>query len=119
MNLKRSDLAMYRVREERRQVMESMAMCESERWDGFLGGYKGMCTFAIASILLSGITYIAGVVFAIEALSALCVVWGISVGLIFSQCVRNTKNENAEAHLNELKANYKDLTKMSTELYFA
>ncbi len=119
MNLRRSDLAMYRVREERRQVMESIAVYEAERWEGFLGGYKGICTFLVAAVVLSASAYIMGILFGIEALSALCLVWGISSGLILSQCVRNMKNANAETHLRELKANYAALTKMSTELYFA
>lgn len=119
MNLKRSDLAMYRVRERREEVVDYIESYEAERWNGFLGGLKGIITFIISAIIFSAVAFMLGCFFHVEALIVLNYVWGIAAGLILSQVVRNQKNADVDAHLYNLKREYVELTKMSKELYFA
>lgn len=119
MNLKRSDLAMYRVKERRADVIDYIESYEAQKWDGFLGGAKGIVTFLMAAVVFTVVSCMVGCLLQVEALVALCYVWGIGVGLIFSQCVRNYKNAEVEETLYNLKKEYVALTKMSEELHFA
>lgn len=119
MNFKRSDLAMYRVRERRADVMEYIESYEAQRWNGFMGGVKGIVTFLMAAIIFTAGTLMVGALLQVEALVVLCYVWGIAAGLIFSQCIRNYKNAEVEENIYNLKKEYVELTRMSKELYFA
>lgn len=117
--LKRSDLAMYRVKERRENVVETIRAYEAERWCGFLGGVKGILTFLLAAVAFSLVVLFVGAIFQLEAFIALYYMWGIAAGLIFSQCIRNYKNAEVEEKVYNLKREYAVLTKMSKELYFA
>ena len=119
MNFKRSDLAMYRVRERRSDVMEYIESQEAARWNGFMGGLKGIVTFLMAAAVFSAASLLIGSMLQVEALVVLCYVWGIAAGLVFSQCVRNYKNAEVDENIYNLKKEYVALTKMSKELYFA
>ena len=119
MNFKRSDLAMYRVKERRTNVMEYMESYEAQRWNGFMGGIKGIVTFLMAATVFTVVSLMVGALVQVEALVALCYVWGVASGLIFSQCIRNYKNAEVEENLYQLKKEYVELTRMSKELHFA
>lgn len=112
-------LAIRRIQKEREEIAISIEVFEGERWDGFLGGIKGILTCIISSIIFILILGFIGNLANIEILTQLDLFLGFSTGLVFSQCVRNKKNEKLYKEIQVLKNKYNKLARTTKEIIYA
>lgn len=112
-------LAIRRIQKEREAIAVSIKVFEGKRWDGFLGGMKGILTFIITAILFGILASVIGDITNITIFSELNELCGFCTGLIFSQCVRNKKNEGINKKIKVLKKEYNQLARTTKEIIYA
>lgn len=118
MSLKEKNLAVGKLQKEREQIAILIKAYEGEKWNGFLGGVKGIFSCLILAVVFSFVAVVMGNIFHSEFLSSLCVFWGVCAGLIISQIVRNYKNGKLDTNISNLKREYWKLTKMTKEVIY-
>lgn len=111
-------LAIRCIQKEREEIAISIEVFEGKRWDGFLGGIKGILTFIIATILFTILSSVIGNFASIEIFAELNELCGFCAGLIFSQCMRNKKNETVDKEIKVLKNEYNKLAKTTKEIIY-
>ena len=112
-------LAIRRIQKEREELVVSIEVREGKRWDGFLGGIRGILTCMIATIILALLLEGIGSLASSEVFEKLNWFLGFSGGLILSQCIRNKKNERLCKDIQNLKERYDKLTRKTKEIIYA